>query len=108
MIRWPRWRRQIRGKDERAECGLRAGHTADIGSQAAGDVTRVSQQTVGGVPFEVVPDLLGGIELWRIRRELFQMQPGVGLTHRLNGRASVNGPAVPEAHDMSAQMPQER
>jgi hypothetical protein len=87
---------------------VRAGHPADIGAQAAGEVTRVSPQAVGGGPFEVVPDWLGGLELWRLRRELFQRQPGVGLTPRLKGRASGQGTAVPEEDDMAAPMPPER
>ncbi len=55
-----------------------------------------------------MPDLLGRLELGRIRRELFDLQPGVGLAHRLDGRTPVNRAAVPEEEEMSPQMPPER
>jgi hypothetical protein len=44
----------------------------------------VPQQAVGGVPLEVIPDLLREIEFQHIRWERFQAQPGLGLAHRLN------------------------
>src|SRR6266545_1317155 len=108
MILWPRGRREIRGEDERAKCGLRAADAAGIGSPVAADITCVPPQRVGGVAFEVVPDLLRGIELGGIRRELLQRPPGVALTHGLDRRPTMNRTTVPEAHDMAPQMSQER
>jgi hypothetical protein len=108
MIAYPRGRRQLRGKDEGAPFGLRLAHPADIGPQATAELACVPQQTMGGVAFEVVPDLLRRIEFWGIRRELFQMQPGMGLAHRLDRGPAMNRTTIPEEHDMAAPMTQER
>jgi hypothetical protein len=41
------------------------------------------------VAYEVVPDLLHGVEPRSVRRERFQMQPGVSFAHRF---AQVSAP----------------
>jgi hypothetical protein len=104
---YSRWRRQLGREDERAQFIRRASNPADVGLQAAADLLCVPQQAIRGVAFEVVPDLLRRIELRRIRWELFQMQPGIGLAHCLDRRSAMNAAAVPEEDDMAAQVPQQ-
>jgi acyl carrier protein len=87
---------------------LRASDTADVSLQALAEFPRILQQTVGGAACEVVLDLLCGVELRGLGRELFHMQPGISLAHRINRSAIVNGATVPEQHDRSPQMSQER
>jgi hypothetical protein len=72
------------------------------------EIPSIPKQAVRGVGFEVVPHLLRGIELRRIRRELFQMQSRVSLAHRLDGRPPVNRATVPEQDDVAPQVLQER
>jgi hypothetical protein len=106
MLSW--WRRQLRTADERTQFGLRAPDPSGVGRQATAEVSPVAQQTVRGVAFEVVPHLLDGIQFRRIRGELFHVQPGMGLAHRLDGRAPMNRAAIPEQDDGSPEMPQKR
>jgi len=61
-----------------------------------------------GVAFEVVPDVLGGVECRRRRWELFQMQPGIGPAYGLNRRSAMNAAAVPEEGDGPAEVSQPR
>jgi hypothetical protein len=68
----------------------------------------IPQQAIGRMAFEVIPELLGGIEFRGIGGELLQMQPGMGLLHGLDRRSTVNAAAIPEEDDMVPQMPQER
>jgi hypothetical protein len=107
MNRFSGWRGQLRAADERAPLRLRAPNPAAVGRQATAEIVCVPQQTVGGPAFEVIPDLLRRIELRGIRRELFQMQAGVGLAHGLDGRSPGNLAAIPAQDDGSAEMPQE-
>lgn len=58
--------------------------------------------------FEIVPDLLGRIELRRRRRQLFDLPPGVGLAPRREGRTPMHRAALPRQDDLSPQMPPER
>src|SRR6266511_3298089 len=108
MILLPRWRRQLRGTEERTSFGLRAPDAAGISSQASAEVACVPQQAVGEVAFEVVPDLLGRIKLRSIGWELLQMHPGIPRAHHVDDGSLVNDATVPEEHDLSSQMPQQR
>jgi hypothetical protein len=78
-----------------------------MGSQALAEMACVLQQAIGEVAFEVVPDLLGRINLRSIGWELLQMQPGIRLAHHVNGGSLVNAATVLEEHNMSSQMPQQ-
>lgn len=106
MPSWWQW--QLGTPDEGAQLRLRVADPAGVRSQTMAEIPCVPQQTVGRAAFEVVPDLLRRIELRRIRWELFQVQPGVSLAHRLDGWPPVNRATVPEHDDGSSKMPQER
>lgn len=105
MPSWWRW--QLGTADEGAQLRLRVADPAGVRSQTRAEIPCVPPQTVSRAAFEVVPDLLRRIELRRIRRELFQVQPRVGLAHRLDRWPPVNRAPVPEQDDGAAQMPQE-
>jgi hypothetical protein len=76
--------------------------------QAAADIPLVPRQAVGRMPFEVVPELLDGIEFWGVSWELFDLQAGVGLLHCRDRRPPVNRALIPQQDDMTSQMVQER
>jgi hypothetical protein len=103
-----RWRRQLRTEDEGAEFGLGAPNPARVGIQATTNIAEVSWQTIGGMAFEVVPDLLNGVEFRGIGWKRFQVQPRMSLAHRLNGQPPVNRAAVPQHDDVATEMPQQR
>src|SRR5919201_6545529 len=93
--------------DERPQLRRRPPDPAGICRQATAEIPCVPQQAVGSVPFEVIPYLLRGIELRRVARELFQVQPGVGLAYRLDGQPPMHRAAVPEHEDVPPKMRQE-
>ena len=108
MIVHSGWRWQLGCADERAQF-LRS--TLDLAGgllPAAADVTLVSPHAVGGVAFEVIPDLRCGIECRRIGWKRFQVQPGIGLAHRREGRPAMHAATVSQEHHVSQQMPQEQ
>jgi hypothetical protein len=72
--------------------------------QATVHIPPVSQQTIGRMTVDVVPDLLHRVERWRIGRQRFQVSPRMGLADRLDGGPPMHGAAVPEAHEVSPQM----
>ena len=55
----------------------------------------------------VVPDLLRGIELRGVGRELVQVQPGTGFPDRRNGQSLMNRALISQQDDRAAQMAQE-
>lgn len=71
-----RWGWELGTGDERPQLRRRPPDPAAICTQATAEIPWVPQQAVGGVPCGVMPYLLRGIELWRIGRALFQLQPG--------------------------------
>jgi hypothetical protein len=103
--RWP-W--PLGTPDEGAQLRLRVADPAGVCRQAMAEIPCVPPQTVSRAAFEVVPDLRCRIELRCIRWELFQVPPGVGLAHRLDGWPPVNRAPVPEPDKGSSKLPQER
>lgn len=82
----------------------RAAQGQDLGGTQVGQI----------VPFDVAPDLLDGIEIWRIGRQAFDVEPGALAGHvSLHPSAPVSGQPVPEEDDGPAaevplEGPQER
>ena len=75
--------------------------------QVETNVLLIPQQTVRGMPLEIVPDLLGWIEFWCIGGKTFDMKPGICLANRIDRRALVDLTPIPEQDDVPAQMPQQ-
>src|SRR5215831_12966109 len=94
--------------DERPQLRLRPPDPAGICRQATAEISGVPQQAVRDAPFEAGPHLLRGIEFRRIGRELFRVQPRVGLAHCRDGWPPMNRAAVPKYDDVTAKMLQER
>jgi hypothetical protein len=57
--------------------------------------------------FEIVPDLLHGIELRGICGELLNMQPWIAFLKRGNGCSLVDRASIPQEHDMTPQVAQQ-
>ena len=91
-----RWRRQLGRQDERAQFRLGAPDSEGVRLQATANIPLVPQQTVGGMAFEIVLDLLDRVELRGIGGELLHMQPGMGLLHRLDRWSQVHRATVPQ------------
>jgi hypothetical protein len=61
---------------------------------------------VGELSFEVIPDLFVGIEFGRVGREAFDVKSRM-TSEKLGERwAAMNGPAVPQQHDVAAELTQ--
>lgn len=63
---------------------------------------------VGQLSFTVSPDMLIGVELWRVGRKPMHVQPMAILPQVvLHESTAVDRPAVPNYHDRSAQVAQQ-
>ena len=63
---------------------------------------------VGKLGFEVIPDLFVGIEFGRIGRETFDVKSRM-TSEKLGERwAAMNGPTVPQQHDVAAELTQQQ
>ena len=102
------WGWQLGRQEKGAQFLLGAPNPAGIRVQATAQVPEILEQAVGRMPFPIVPELLGRVEFRGIRRELFDMQPRVGLADRLDGTPPVNTGAIPEEDDMAPQLAQQR
>ena len=56
--------------------------------------------------FEIVPDLLDGVELGSIARKVFQVKPMELLLNRADDRPAVYAAIVPDNDDVSTELPQ--
>jgi hypothetical protein len=79
-----------------------------VGAQAAADIPLVPRQAVGGVAFEVVPELLDRIELGGVSWDLCNMSAGVGLLHRRDRWPPVNRALIPQQDDLTSPLAQAR
>jgi hypothetical protein len=86
---------------------LGAPDSTRVGLEATAQLPPIAQQTVGRTTFEVIPDLLHGLELRGIGGECLNMQPWVALLKRGDGRSLVDRAAIPQEHDMTPQVAQQ-
>ena len=75
--------------------------------EATAELPPIPQQTVGGMAFDIVSDLLYGVEPWSIGGELLNMLPGVALLERGDRQFLVDRASIPQEHDMTPQMAQQ-
>jgi hypothetical protein len=75
--------------------------------ETAAQLPPIPQQTVGGMTFEIVPDLLHGVELRGIGGEFLNMQPWVALLKCGDRRSLVDRASIPQENDMTPQMAQQ-
>ncbi len=74
--------------------------------EAHANVLRVHVQAVGRVAFEVVPDLLGGVEFWGVARKPLDVQARVAVADVRNGWPFVDRAVVPDEDHLSRQAAQ--
>ena len=72
------------------------------------NVLLATQEAVPRMPLEVVPELLDRIEFGCVAGKALEVEPGKGITHRVDGRSLVNLSTIPEQDDGSTQMGEEQ
>ena len=77
---------------------------AGIGMKSIADVFSMAGLTVGGAPFEIVPDLLNRVEFRSIAGEPFDMEAGVVLSQSGQVRSLVDATPVPQQDDVPPQV----
>jgi len=78
------------------------------GGKIIDEVVDGQRTAIGQFGFEVIPDLFVGIELRSISRKTFNMEPWMTSEQRGKCRATMNGAAVPQQHDVTAEMTQQQ
>jgi hypothetical protein len=73
----------------------------------AANITRITQQTVSGGAFKVIPDVLRGLERWGRRWKLLPVETGMGLAYTLDGRPPMDRAAVPAQEDRTSEVASE-
>ena len=63
---------------------------------------------IGEAGLKVIPDLFVGVELGRIGGEAFDLEPRIARQQSVQRGSLVNGAAVPDQDDVSAQMLQQQ
>lgn len=58
-------------------------------------------------PLEMSPEMLDGIQLGSVGRQVFELQSGIGGLESADGAATMSRPAIPDENDASALMPQD-
>lgn len=76
--------------------------------EAHADILPVQVQAVRRVAFEVVPDLLGGVEFWGVARKPLDVQARVAVDDIRNGWPFVDRAPVPDEDHLSRQAAQKR
>jgi len=72
--------------------------------QAEPNVLLVARDGIGGMPLEVVPDLLDRVEFWCVSGKAFEVEPWKSIADRVDCWPFVNLASIPEQDDMSAQV----
>ena len=70
------------------------------------DILFDQRQGVGRVALELIPDLLGGIEFWRVLGEELGVQAGIVPQHSFDSWPFVDLPLVPQEDDRSKDVAQ--
>ena len=83
---------------------MAAADASGTGMKVVADILPVARHTVGGVPFEIVPDLLGGVEFRGIAGEPLDMQAWVVLPQLGQVGTFVDAPLVPQKDDVAPQV----
>ena len=101
-------RRQIRFPNETAKQLGRVPRTTQRGGEVAHQLFSREWAAVGEASLEMIPDLFVGVEFWRIGGEAFDMESGMASPQSVKRGSLVNGTAVPDQDDVSAEMPQQQ
>jgi hypothetical protein len=71
-------------------------------------VVDAQRTTIGELSFEVIPDLFVGIEFRRVGWEAFEVKSRMTSEQRGQCWAAMNGAAVPQQHDVAAELTQQQ
>jgi hypothetical protein len=86
---------------------LRTPKAADTGIEVVPELDQVVGSAVGQGSVGARPDILGRIELGRIRGEIVDVQPGVSREEIPHLPAPVGGAAIPEQIHGAAKVPEQ-